>query len=239
MEYNGTKISVPTSWDDVTLGVYEQVYAIKPATARERVAYVAKVCQVEPEVLLQWPAEVFSRLAAFVDFIFNEANVPPCPFIEVGKIKYVVPMDEKITLGAWVDVDEAQKAGTAVLSNVLAIVCRPTGEAYNYDNNQARAAMFAALPVSHVLGVLGFFLLCKNVSKIHTAAFSKIQEAADLLPRNIGALLSPGGGIKLSRIWRVPKYLALIWLLRYRLRKCLPSYSTNGTKTTRKAPRRS
>lgn len=239
LEYNKTKIQVPTSWADVTLGLYETVYTIKPATARERVAYVAKVCQVDPEVLLQWPAEVFSKLVAFVDFLFSEPGVAPSPFIEVEGVRYVVPVEDKVTLGAWVDVDEAQKAGTAVLSNVLAIVCRPAGEAYDYENNQARAAMFAALPVSQVLGALGFFLYCKVALNQHTAAFLKIQAAADLLPRNIGALLSPGAGIKLSQIWRVPRYLVLIALLRYRLRKSLPFYSTKRIKTTPKTPRKS
>jgi hypothetical protein len=239
MEYDNTKINVPTSWEDVKLGVYEEVYALKPVTARDRVAYVAKICQVEPEVLLNWPAEVFNKLVTFIDFLFIDADVPPCPFIEVDGVKYVVPIDDKITLGQWVDVDEAQKAGTAVLSNVLAIICRPTGETYSYEQNEARAAMFADLPVSRVLGVLAFFLHCKAVFDQHTAAFLKIQELADLLPRNTVALLSRGAGIKLSQIWRIPRYLALIALLRYRLRKYSPSYNTGRIKTARKWHKRS
>ena len=236
IEYDNNEIKVPTGWDDVKLGTYDKVYHLRPKNARERVDYIAAVCQVEASVLLSWPVEVFNKVVGFMDFLFTDTDVPPSPFVEVGGVRYTVPIDDKITLGMWVDVDEVQKSGEAVLSNVLAIVLRPTGEKYNYENNEARAAMFADLPVSQVLGVMGFFLHCKNVLEAHTAAFSKIQEVADLLPRNISALVSRGGGIKLSQIWRIPKYLILITLLRYQLRKFLPSYSTGRTKTTPKQP---
>lgn len=236
IEYDNEKINVPTSWDDVKLGLYETFYKMRPTTARERVTYVATVCQVDPQILLSWPAEVFNKLVSFISFLFEDNPAEPCPFVEVDGVKYVVPVDDKLTLGAWVDVEEAQKGEAAILSNVLAIVCRPTGEAYNYENNEARAAMFAELPVSKVLGVLAFFLQCKTVLEAHTAAYTKLQEVADLLPLNISVLLSRGAGIKLSQIWQIPKYYASIVLLRYQLRKSLPSYSTAKIKTTRKTP---
>ena len=96
--------------------------------------------------------------------------------------------------------------------------------------------MFAALPVSKVLGVLAFFLHYKTVLDQRTAAYTKLAALVGQLPQNIKPLLSRGGGIKLSLIWPTLKYYVLIILLRYQLRKFLPSYSTVKTKTRQKTP---
>mgnify|MGYP006906849322 FL=1 len=59
LEYDNTRISVPESWDDITLGFYESFYDEEPSTARERVEWVAHICNVDSELLLEWPSEVF------------------------------------------------------------------------------------------------------------------------------------------------------------------------------------
>ena len=234
IEYNTVKIEVPESWDDITLGFYETFYTEKPETARERVALVAKICRVNADLLLSWPAEVFNRIVDYVDFLFKDAPASPNPVVEVGGVNYIVPVEDELSLGAWVDADEVQRTGENVLSNTLAIVCRPAGETYNYKNNEARRAMFAALPVSKVLGVLSFFLHCKTVSDRRTAAFTNLARMYGRLPRSIKPFLNRGGGIRLSRIWLIIKYWALMLLLRYQLRKYLHSCNTVKIKTTRK-----
>lgn len=233
VDYNDISISVPDSWDDITLGFYETFSTKKPETTRERVALVAHICKTSPDVLLNWPAEVFNRVVGHIGFLFEDNPAPHSPLVEVGGVNYVVPIEDELTLGAWVDLDDVQKKGENVLSNVLAIVCRPVGEEYDYKNNEARAAMFAGLPVSKVLGVLAFFLQCKNVSEQRTAAYARVAALADQLPRSIRPSQSPGGGIRLSQIWPILKYCALSILLRYQLRRFLHSCNTKKTKTVR------
>lgn len=236
LEYENVKISVPESWDDIKLGAYEAFHKAKPETHRQRVAQVALVCQIDPDLLLSWPTEVFNRIVGFVKFIFEDNTTPPSPEIEIDGVKYVVPIEDQLTLGAYVDADEVQKAGEGVLSGVLAIVCRPVGEAYDYQNNEARAAMFADLPVSKVLGVLAFFLQLKVASDTLTATFLKLQTLADLLPQNINSSLKIGVGIKLSRIWPILKYYVSTKLLRYQLRKLSRSYNTAAIRNAPKTP---
>lgn len=226
-------IYVPQSWDDITLGHYETFYTDKPETAHDRVAYVAKVCKTDTDILLSRPAEVFNIIVGHIGFLFEDITAAPNPCIEIGDVKYIVPLEDELSLGAWVDADEAQKKGENVLSNTLAIVCRPVGEEYNCKNNDARAAMFAALPVSKVLGVLAFFLHCKAVSDRRTAACTKIAEAYGQLPLNIKYLLNPGAGIGLLRIWRTIKYTGLTILLRYRLRMFLRTCNSGKTSMLR------
>lgn len=239
IEYNDTIISVPESWDDITLGVYERFHKTKPTTHRERVAQIAQVCSLDVDMLLNWPTEIFNHVVKIAGFIFADDLTPPSPFIEVDGVKYFVPLEDALTLGAYVDADDVQKNSEAVLSNILAIVCRPAGEAYDYANNETRAAMFAALPVSQVLGVLAFFLEYRQALNKHTEVFSSLNQVADLLPQNIKSLRALTGGIKLLQIWPIIRYLISIWLLRNQLRKFSHSYSTKSIKTKRKTRKES
>ena len=230
IEYGEHKIKVPESWEDIPLGDYEQVYNLKPDTNRERVALIAKICKIDADTLLSWPAEIFNLIVGCVGFLYEDNPVTPSQICEIDGIKYIVPVEDELSLGAWVDVDEVQKAGVNVLSNVLAIVCRPAGETYDYKNNEQRRAMYATQPTSNVLGVMAFFLRCKVQSAQLTATLGTLQRMADLLPPNIKLLRSLGDGIRLSRMWRIMKFYCLIKLLRYRLRKFSHSYNIGRTR---------
>lgn len=193
LEYDNTRISVPESWDDITLGFYESFYDEEPSTARERVEWVAHICNVDSELLLEWPSEVFNRIVGYLDFLFKNNPAEPSPTIEVEGVKFIVPIEEELTLGAWVDIDEVQKQGKNVLSNILAIVCRPVGEKYDCKNNDERREMFAALPVSKVLGVLAFFFtLQRRLRSTYTDLFKPGPSLRPIAPEYRGFSLSWG-----------------------------------------------
>lgn len=234
IEYNNITIEVPTSWQDIKVRDYETFYMDKPETTSERIELIAKICKTEASILRSWPAEIFNTIVDKCDFIFKETNAEPCPSIVVNGKTYIVPIEEKLSLGAYVDADEVQKSGEAVISNVLAIVCRPAGEEYDHENNEERAVMFADLPVSQVLGVLAFFLLCKTMLIKHTSAYKNLAQVVESLPPSIRVFRSPGGGIRLSQIWRATKYYVLMKLLNYRLRKYLRLFNTNEIKPMQK-----
>lgn len=233
IEYDGHVINAPTDWQDLTVGHYESFYQNKPNTARERVELIAKICKVDAALLLSWPADVFNVLVEKTAFLFKDAPAEPNPAIVIDGVTYVVAVEDKLSLGEYLDAGDVQKNEPAMYSNLLAILCRPPGEEYNPDNNEARAAMFAALPVSKVQGVLAFFLRCKVLYEQRTTAFTNLFRVVDLLPRNIKDLQKHGVTIKLSRIWRVMMYFALTLYLGYRLRRLLRFSSTAATKTTR------
>lgn len=231
-EYEKQKIDVPTSWDDIPLSKYETFYKNKPTDHRQRVDLIAMVCEVESETLRQWPASAFNIIVTQLAFMFKESDAEPTNIIEVDGVNYVVAIEDELSLGAWVDAEAVQKEGVAVLSNVLAIVCRPTGEAYDDKLNEARALMFAALPTSKVLGVLNFFLQCKRVLEAHTKTYTALAALRDRLPQSIKPLLNRGGGIKLLQIWPTMKYYALTQLLRYQLGRLLRGYNTASIRNT-------
>lgn len=232
--YNDVNIAVPQSWDDITLGEWDVLHKLKPRSNRERVAFVAQLCKIDAEDLLRWPSEVFNVLVSHTRFVFERNPATPAPSIEIDGTRYVIAVEDRLTLGEWIDADEVQKAGDAVLSNLLAIVCRPAGETYDYLNNDARRGMFAALPLSKVLPLLGFFLQCREQSQKLTRTFLQLAAVADLLPPSTEILRRLTGGIKWWRIWPMVKYSISTALLRYRLRKLSAIYGIPATGSQRK-----
>lgn len=227
-------INVPKKWSDITVRHFETFCLERPQTAHEQVAWAEKVCKVESGTFLGLPASVFNAVVEKLAFLFDDNPAEPNPRIEIDGVPFVVPIEDELSLGAWVDAEEVQKSGEALISNILAIVCRPVGEKYDPKLNDERQKMFAALPTSEVLGVLAFFLHCKNVLEARTEAYSRVIETFDLLPKSTKHLLNRGGGTKLSRIWRAAHYWLLMKLLRNRLRKFSLFYNTVATKKSRK-----
>lgn len=234
IEYNNDKIQVPEGWHEVKLRAYEKHYTERPETIKDKVLLVARICEIDEALLLSWPADVFNIIAEKTAFIFLEHKVNPAPSIKIDGVTYVIPIEEKLSLGAYIDADEVQKEGEQVLSQILAITCRPAGEAYDPDKTEERAAMFGACSMEEVQPLLGFFLHFKDALDKRTTAFTNLAQAVESLPPNILSSLRLGGGTRLSRTWRTVKYGVLIMLLRYRLRKCLRLFNTSEIRTTRK-----
>jgi hypothetical protein len=228
IEYLDEVIQVPTKWEEIKLKHYENFYQDKPENTRERVALVAKICNIEPAKLLDLPADIFNIVVEHSFFIFEEFVAPPSPKVKINGVTYVIPIEEKLSLGAYIDADETQKSGENVISGILAIVCRPVGEDYDDELTEERTAMFGELPMSQVWPLLAFFLHCKNALETRTIAFTNLTQAVESLPLNILHSLKLGDGIKLSRMWQIIKYFFLIRSLRYRLRRLLRLYNTGG-----------
>lgn len=229
-EYKNTEVRIPQNWDDITLGQWDQLHSMRPKTSRERVAYIAQLCGIDDDLLLSWPAEVFNMIVAHTRFVFGANPYAPSTEAVIDGTAYSIAVEDSLTLGEWVDADEAQKAGENVLSNVLAIVCRPAGEAYDYKNNEKRRELFAAQPLSTVLPLLGFFLQCKQLSDKRTKIYSQLAAIRDLLPPSTATLQNLGAGTKLLRIWPIIRFLILNALLRWRLSKLLVLYGITETK---------
>lgn len=228
IEYKDTVLQVPEKWHDITLGHYEGFYRMPTTNAEETIHIVAAICKTDATTLRELPAEIFMIIFDTVQFIFKNDPLPASAFIEKDGIKWIVPIEDTLTLGEWVDVEQAQK-GDLPLSGTLAVICRPAGEKYDAVNNEAREKFFAGLSVEEVRPLLGFFLQCKTVSKQHFAVYGSLAQVLETLPSNIGDLLKRTDGIKLLRIWQIIRYIYLRRLLKRRLQRYLLSYSTKKT----------
>lgn len=227
-EINDTTVCVPQDWHEVMIDRYDAAWSMKQETARQRAESVAAICGVDFGVLLAADVGVFNLILQDVDFLFQKNPAQPLPVVDVDGVKYVVATEDRLTFGEYIDVDAVQKEGVKVLSNVLAIVCRPVGETYDPHNNEARAKMFGEMPVAKVQGVLAFFLQCYQISIQLTRRYASLQATANQLPRSINPFRLRGGFIKWLRIWPIIKYYILMRLLRARLRRFSHSFYING-----------
>lgn len=234
IKYNNVSISVPECWDDITLGFYDTFFSKVPETNKDKVDLVARVCGIDPELLMSWPAEIFNHIIQKISFIYEDPGVEPCSSVVIDGRVYVVNVQDKLTLGEWVDIEEVQKAGSNPLSGTLAVVLRPVGEEYQSDMFEERLNFFCECKVSTLLPVLAFFLRYNEISEAHTKMYSSLCEGLDQLQQSINTSRNRGGGIKLSRIWQEIKLWLLIKSLRYRLTKYLRSSNIQTTSTMRK-----
>jgi len=232
IEYNGTIVNVPDSWADIELARYQIFINDKPTNARGLVSTLAKICGVEDKTLLSLPLDVFNRITDITNFVFEDVkNVKASPNILIDGKLYIIKNDEKLTFGEWIDCEQVQKDGNNVTAKVLAIVCRPQSEEYNSDLIDERAAMFGTQKMDKILPLLSFFLQRNELSMKQIGLCSRIQEAADRLPKNYASCRASGGGTAWSKTWRAAIYYFLIKFFRFRWYRYLTYCYTGGQNT--------
>lgn len=235
IKYEGTTVHVPTSWEDVTLAVYEANYKREATTLRDKVAVMAGVCNIEPAVFMGWAVEAFDAVVARLGFIFEEYNAEPSPIVEINGVKFSIPCEDSLTLAQWVDAEQAHKDGTDEISTILSIVCQPVGEAYDPKLSNDRIALFKSLTMDKIQPLISFFLLRRRQFELKTEVFSKLTASTDQLAQSIAHLRKRGAGISLSQTLRAIIYFPLMLRYRYQLRKLSRSYNT---KRQKRAPRK-
>lgn len=239
LEYNQSTLLIPDSWDEVDLATYQKIWRMSSETRKEMVGMVAALCGTSEQVLLSWPAEVFDIIVRKTAFIFTGELPQPSPKIKIEDIEYVIPIEDKLSLGEWVDAEDAQKEGERSISGILAVVCRPIGEKYEIDveKTEARQALFESQPMTKIFPLMAFFLSCASASATRTEVFTQIDLLRDRLQEATQNLRKATGGTGSSRSLRGIIYYPLMRLLVGRLRRSLHSFSTGLTVNVRKKRR--
>lgn len=235
IDYNDQTIYVPRSWSEVTLGVYERFYNDNPKTAREKVDYVAKVCDTDPNILLSWASEILAIIIDKIDFIYAVPSFENSPYIDIDGTRYIVNTEDKLTLAQWVDIEELQSNNAGDLSSVLAVVCLKAGEEYDPEKVPERAAMFRAQNMVKILPVVGFFLHYGDVLEQRTQALSKVHQIVSLYRALGSSFLKNGFGIILSTPLQTVKFGAIMIYLRFLLARLTRTLYTKKTNKLRKA----
>ena len=142
IEFNNTKLEIPSSWSDITLADYEQWFNVHPADKMEYIRLVADICKLDADVLLESPTQLFDVIAETIQFVF-EPQVEPSHKVNIDGTDHFITLSDKLTLGEWVDIESTfDSASTTKISEVLAIVCRPAGEASNARIRSNRTETF-------------------------------------------------------------------------------------------------
>lgn len=226
VEFNDVKIEVPESWKDIKLAEHEKLYLHHPQTKQEQVAFIAEVCGMDVNLLLESPAQVFNTIAGIVDFVFD-SELPPAANVKIDGTEYFISLADKLTLGEWIDVENIITGDSETkLSEMLAILCRPVGEKYNPDLATTRAALFRNLSCDKALPLISFFLSKKRESEAILNHYSTVMAQADQFLKDTKSFAINGDGIKQLPIWQRIRYTYLIRSLEKQLAKSSDFSST-------------
>ena len=219
IEINDTTIRIPSSWEDITLADYEQWYNYKPENKLEYVHFVADICKLDKDFLLNSPTQLFDVIVDKIGFVFED-NIEPSSQVDIDGQTYFISLSSKLTLGEWVDIESTLASdSTTKISEMMAIVCRPAGEDYDADIIGERKSLFRKLSCDKALPLIAFFLRRKKESEAILHHYSTVLDQANQFLRDTKAFAISGGGIKQLPIWQRIRYTYLIRSLEKQLSK--------------------
>lgn len=230
IEFDNISFHVPDSWQDIRLCDYEKWHQQKPVTKLEQVQYVADICGIDADILLNAPAQLFNAVSETISFVFDN-EFEPVNNIKIGATEYYISFSDKLTLGEWVDVDETISGDSPTkMSDMLAILCRPLGEKYDADKAEERKELFRNVTCDKALPLISFFLFKKKQSEAILNHYSAVMAQADQFLKDTKTFVQNGDGIKRLPIWQRIRYTYLTRLLEKELSKCSAFSSTAPTK---------
>lgn len=219
IEIDDNTIHVPTSWEDVALGDYEQWFNRHPETKMDYVHFVADICKIDKDFLLGSPTQLFDIITQRISFVFD-SDVEPSSKINIDGQDYFVSLSDKLTLGEWVDIESTLESDSPTkISEIIAIVCRPAGEEYDADTASRRKDMFRRLPCDKALPLIAFFLHRKKKSEEILRHYSALLAQANQFLADTKTFVINGDGIKRLPIWQRIRYIYLIRSLEKQLSK--------------------
>lgn len=182
------KIELPDSWDEVTLGDYQEF-----TQAESDIERISILADQDPEDLKKLDLQSVNKILTQLSWVTklpdqNRYNL----FIEIDEVEYrLVHNLNGFSLGEWVDMDEYQKDVDKNLHLVLAMLYRPPGE-YRSEDVRPRAELFKEKAmIGHVYGALLFFshVVTKSTHNIQLSLIrSMIQKMKHLKKEEIDSL---------------------------------------------------
>lgn len=230
IEMGDTSFRIPDNWGDIRLGDYEKWFNQSPDNKLDYIKFVADICKIDVNLLINSPAQLFDIISQSTEFVFNTEVTPSNKVRIEGNDYYIAPSD-KLTLGEWVDIESTIESDSETkISEILAVICRPAGEAYDIEKMELRKAMFRNLTCEKALPLIAFFLRRKKESEMISNLYLEIQTQATQFLKDTKTFAQNGGGIKQLPIWQRIRYTYLTRSLEKQLSKFSDFYSTGQTR---------
>lgn len=171
--------NIPTSWDEVSVRQFTQLYKFKNENSNEllgAVNLISAISDIDTSLLLQMDIDDFKLLTTQVEFVTTEVPKVNVDYLEIGEDKYYLYTDfNKLTTGEVITLETILESSNfdvhKVMSDLLCLFLRKKDgdkfEKFTTDMLK-RKEIFLELPVSQVYHVFGFFLNGGNSSKNNT-----------------------------------------------------------------------
>lgn len=201
--------TVPTKWDDITLRQFEELeryYADKDKKFDVR-EVIHILCDKTVDEVNALPIEFLEIITTHLAFIHTDIDVEPSAMVEIGGERYAVNVQERLKVGEYVATDTIIKGDPYDYSSILAVLCRKDGEVYDskfeaelFDN---RKEMFSNAPITKIMPIIAFFLVCYAISTHLTNLYSTIEENLKDIAKSLENLENVGVWKKLYLRWRM------------------------------------
>ncbi len=194
------KWNVPTSWNQITLGQYQEIEKFYENTENKSFdvrEVIHILCNKTIDEVNALPLEFLDDIMEKMSFLQTKVTEQePTNTLTINGEKYVVNIQNKLKVGEYVAVDSIIKDDKHNYAAMLAILCRKEGELYDskFENEilEDRVHLWEQQPITDVLRVISFFLQCYMISVTPILLSSKIKEAIDQERENILNLRKSG-----------------------------------------------
>lgn len=186
------EITLPTSWDEVTLKQYQEIE--RYYSDKERNFNILDVLGIfinkDKDYIMSLPSEFMDKILDKLSFMLTPIKeTTPTPQIEIDGELYKVNTQNKLKVGEYIASETIIKNDPHNYAALLAILCRKEDEQYDskFENEilEDRIELFEKQPITKILGIISFFLSCYMLSRIPTQLSLEVQNTINLIRSNI------------------------------------------------------
>lgn len=226
-------ITVPTSWEQITLGQFVKLMKLQEEEGKEEpniVDIMAVLTDTDKKYIYSLPSDFANTIMAHLLFLNKPLKEEPKAEVIINGNIYKINYMEKLKFGEYTDANTVMANDKFDYASLLAILCRREGEIYDDDyiaeHLDERIEMWNDQPITKVYPLVCFFLSLSALSGEHLQDYmTEGEQAIDQSLTHIEDSLKSGAVKKFSL-----SYVKARWKLR-KLRKCMSQLSSTTSPT--------
>ena len=205
---------VPQSWDDLTLGKFQELERLYDGDDKERKFDVRDVLDLmtdrTKDEINELPIEFTDMLLRKMYWLHEQPDFgKPSNKITIDGVQYTVHNENEMKFGEYVALDTAMKGDKHNYAAMLAILCRKEGEIFDakFENEilPSRIEFWKNVSVMKVMPIVSFFLELSSMSLQVSQLSSEIQEGINHILKHIETSKQNGVFSALYTKWQVRK----------------------------------
>ena len=184
--------TVPTSWDEITLKMFEDIERYyddkdKKFDARDVLQIFTNKSMDEINAL---PMELTELLMNKLLFLQEKPkDIEPSNKVKIDGEEYIINVMEKLKTGEYVTIDTILKGDKYDYGSILAVLCRKKDEVYDSKFEaevfEKRKEMWERQPIMKIMPTLGFFLNLYMTLRIPTQLSLEVEEELNRIQKRI------------------------------------------------------
>ena len=205
---------VPSSWDDLTLGKFQELERLYDGDENERKFDVRDVLDLmtdrTKDEINELPIEFTDSLLRKMYWLHEQPDFgKPSNKVIIDGVQYTVHNENEMKFGEYVALDTAMKGDKHNYAAMLAILCRKEGEIFDakFENEilPSRIEFWKNVSVMKVMPIVSFFLELSSMSLQVSQLSSEIQEGINHILKHIETSKRNGVFSALYTKWQVRK----------------------------------